>query len=126
MSVSAFAAFRRTRPFWAGVWLLASGAWILHWSHAPLKVSLSAGFAGMGGLLTGGGLLLCGLAAWLAPTQRLLVGLIAMALAVFSLVASNLGGFFLGMFAGLVGASLLLGWGVKPGRRTRASAGGAT
>jgi hypothetical protein len=109
-------AFRRTRPFWGGVWLLAGGAWILHYSYQPLQLAIAAGFAGMGGLLTGGGLVLCGFAAWFAPTQRFLVGLIAMMLALASLVASNLGGFFVGMLLGLAGSSMLLGWGTKSSR----------
>jgi len=113
-----FRAYRRTRPFWGGAWLLAAGFWILHYAWGPLGVALSTGFAGAGGLITGGGLMLCGLAAWFAPTQRFLIGLIAMLLALFSLVASNLGGFFVGMLIGLVGASLMLGWCDKPARAT--------
>lgn len=112
-----FMAFRRTRPFWGGFWLMVAGAWILHYSYAPLKLAISAGFAGVGGLLTGGGLMLVGLAAWLAPSQRFLLGLMGMLLSLLSLVASNLGGFFLGLALGLAGSSMLLGWGTKPGTK---------
>lgn len=108
-----FRAFRRTRPFWGGLWIVVGGWLIVRLSMVPLQVVLSAGTAGFGGWLTGGGLIVCGLIAWAMPSQRYVAGVIAILLAVASLVLSNLGGMFLGMAFGVIGAAMVLSWGPK-------------
>ena len=71
------------------------------------------GSPGAGGWLTGGGMILCGLGAWGAPSQRYVIGVVGIMLAVTSLVVSNLGGFFVGMAVGMLGAAMTLAWGPK-------------
>ncbi|WP_187776176.1 DUF6114 domain-containing protein [Antrihabitans cavernicola] len=113
-----FGAFRRTRPFWGGLWMIVGGWLIVRLSMVPLQVVVSAGMAGFGGWLTGGGLIVCGLIAWSAPSQRYVAGIIAVMLAIASLVLSNLGGMFVGMLFGVVGAAMVLSWGPKKPRKS--------
>jgi hypothetical protein len=108
-----FRAFRRTRPFWGGLWLLFGGWLVLRLSMVDTQVVVSGGMTGVGGWLTGGGMILCGLAAWGAPSQRYVVGVVGVMLAVTSLVVSNLGGFFVGMALGMLGGAMTLSWGPK-------------
>lgn len=117
-----FRAFRRTRPFWGGLWLLVGGWLILRLSMVSVQIVVSAGLAGFGGWLTGGGLIVCGLIAWAAPTQRYIAGIIAILLAVASLVLSNLGGMFFGMLFGILGGAMVLAWGPKKTRSVVAEA----
>lgn len=121
-----FRGFRRTRPFWGGLWMLVGGYFLLEMSMVPIQVMVSAGLTGFGGWLTGGGLILCGLMTWFVPTQKLFAGVIGLLLAIVSMVISNLGGLFLGMFFGILGASMTLGWGpAKPrkfGKKNKADA----
>ncbi|XIE80850.1 DUF6114 domain-containing protein [Streptomyces sp. SBR177] len=115
-----FRAFRRTRPFWGGLWLVAGGWTVLKFSLSSVQLIVSTGFGGVAGYLTGGGMILCGLIPIAAPRQRYTFGLIGAVLAVVSLVVSNLGGFLAGMALGVLGASMTVGWGPKrPARRAR-------
>ncbi|MFJ3845074.1 DUF6114 domain-containing protein [Streptomyces albidoflavus] len=121
-----FRAFRRTRPFWGGVWLVAGGWTVLKFSLAPMQLVVSTGFDGIAGYLLGGGMILSGLVPLAAPQQRYTFGIIGAVLAVVSLVASNLGGFLLGMALGVLGGSMMVGWGPKrPARAERHSAAGS-
>ncbi|GAA3055357.1 DUF6114 domain-containing protein [Actinokineospora globicatena] len=112
-----FTDFRRTRPFWGGLWMVLGGWAIMSLTFAPIAVVLSAGFGGIAGYLLGGGLVLFGLCAWFAPKSRHLAGFLGVLFAVASLVGSNLGGFLVGMLLGILGGSMTFGWGprrVKP------------
>ncbi|MEK9518348.1 DUF6114 domain-containing protein [Streptomyces sp. NPDC087908] len=118
-----FRAFRRTRPFWGGLWLIAGGWTVLKFSLSSLQLIVSTGFGGVAGYLVGGGMILCGLIPLAVPRQRYTFGLIGTVLAVVSLVVSNLGGFLLGMLLGVLGGSMMVGWGVRrPRRRAPAEA----
>jgi hypothetical protein len=110
-----FRGFRRSRPFWGGLWMIVGAYFLLEMSMIPIQVIVKAGLTGLGGWLTGGALLLCGLTTWFFPTQRIFAGFIGLLVAIVSIVISNLGGLFLGMFFGVIGASMTLGWGpAKP------------
>ncbi|MER5709829.1 DUF6114 domain-containing protein [Streptomyces sp. NPDC002122] len=115
-----FRAFRRTRPFWGGVWLIAGGWTVLKFSLSSLQLIVSTGFGGVAGYLVGGGMILCGLIPIALPGQRYTFGIIGAVLAVVSLVVSNLGGFLLGMTLGILGGSMTVGWGAKGPRGTAA------
>ncbi|MBW1598847.1 DUF6114 domain-containing protein [Streptomyces sp. JJ38] len=118
-----FRAFRRTRPFWGAVWLVLGGWTVLKFSLGSLQLVVETGFGAVAGYLTGGGMILCGLIPLAAPRQRYTFGLIGAVLAVVSLVVSNLGGFVVGMLLGVLGSSMMVGWGPKrPRRRERRAA----
>lgn len=112
----AFSAWRRTRPFWAGVVLIASGLELL---LIPLPVNsmgliLHIGTGGVLGILIGGLLIACALLFWLNPVHRVFYGIMAILLSVGALIASNLGGFLLGTLLGVVGGSLGFAWAPLP------------
>jgi hypothetical protein len=119
-----FRAFRRTRPFWGVTWLFLGGFWILHFSMSGLQIALANGFNGVSGWVIGGGMMLCATIGLIAPSQRYTVGIIGLVLSIVSLVASNLGGFFLGISLGILGTTMMLAWGPKrlPRRLRKAAA----
>jgi Family of unknown function (DUF6114) len=116
-----FRAWRRTRPFWGGLLLLLAGLELLgipllsELAHGSVKVVIYIGIGGVFGVLIGGLLVACGLLTWFHPVQRVFYAIAGVLLAVLSFVATNLGGFFLGMLLGVTGASLSFGWTPGPG-----------
>jgi hypothetical protein len=136
---SRFRAWRRSRPFWGGLLLVLAGLELLAipllsvLAHGSVKVVIYIGIGGVFGVLIGGLLVACGLLIWFHPGQRVFYAIAGVLLAVASFVATNLGGFFLGMLLGVTGASLSFGWTPGPGQaagqhrprrvRTRAPAG---
>lgn len=117
-----FRAWRRSRPFWGGLLLLLAGVELLAipllsvLAHGSVKVVIYIGVGGVFGVLIGGLLVACGLLVWFHPVQRTFYAIAGVLLAVASFVATNLGGFFLGMLLGVTGASLSFGWTPGPGR----------
>jgi hypothetical protein len=118
----AFRAWRRSRPFWGGLLLLLAGLELLAipllsvLAHGSVKVVIYIGVGGVFGVLIGGLLVACGLLIWFHPVQRTFYAIAGVLLAVASFVATNLGGFFVGMLLGVTGASLSFGWTPGPGR----------
>ncbi|HUY51753.1 MAG TPA: DUF6114 domain-containing protein [Streptosporangiaceae bacterium] len=118
----AFRDWRRSRPFWGGLLLLLAGLELLGipllsvLAHGSVKVVVYIGIGGVFGVLIGGLLAACGLLIWFHPVQRVFYAIAGALLAVASFVATNLGGFFLGMLLGVIGASLSFGWAPEPGR----------
>jgi len=75
-------------------------------------------------VLIGGLLVACGMLVWFHPAQRVFYAIAGVLLAVVSFIATNLGGFFVGMLLGVTGGSLSFGWapvagGRRPGRPRR-------
>lgn len=114
-----FRTFRRTRPFWGGLWCIAAGAWIVRSMFFTFFLAVSGGWSYSAGYILGGGLVLFGLVAWFAPHYRGLVGVLAVLLALAAFVAANLGGYLVGSVLGIVGGSMVWAWGEKAPRRTR-------
>ena len=118
----AFRAWRRSRPFWGGLLLLLAGIELVAipllsvLAHGSVRVVIYIGIGGVFGVLIGGLLMACGLLVWFHPVQRVFYAIAGVLLAVASFVATNLGGFFIGMLLGVTGASLSFGWTQGPGR----------
>src|SRR3984885_5665411 len=118
----AFRDWRRSRPFWGGLLLLLAGVELVAipllsvLAHGSVKVVIYIGIGGVFGVLIGGLLMACGLLVWFHPVQRVFYAIAGVLLAVASFVATNLGGFFIGMLLGVTGASLSFGWTQGPGR----------
>ncbi|WP_116244222.1 DUF6114 domain-containing protein [Nocardiopsis sp. FIRDI 009] len=122
-----FRSWRRTRPFWGGLLLVAAGAELLVAPAAqslilPIDLIIYAGIAGVSGTLIGVLLIAIGVLSWLQPVQHTFFGLVGLLLALVSFVTSNFGGFVIGMLLGIVGASLVFAWAPRvrrrpPGRR---------
>jgi hypothetical protein len=71
---------------------------------------------GLAGLLVPIIILLCGVLLWFNPAQHVFYAVIAALLTLASWVTSNLGGFFLGLVLGLLGAALGFAWTTPPTR----------
>lgn len=111
----AFRAWRRTRPFWAGVLVLLAAAPIIYFPYfnvslGALSVAMST-TAGAGSLIIGLTLIVLGGLLWFQPIIRFFAGCVAVFLGVLSLPISNFGGFFAGTVLAATGGLLALAWG---------------
>ncbi|MFD7628631.1 DUF6114 domain-containing protein [Streptomyces sp. NPDC059851] len=120
MLLSRWRRWRRTRPFWGGLFAVLAGAEICVLPLAPLKVMLQQGVAGLPSVLMGLVLIVLGLTAWFAPAQRGLAGVLTTLIATAALVLSNLGGFLIGTLLGILGGGLMFAW--QPYAAPRAAA----
>jgi hypothetical protein len=113
---AAFRRWRRTRPFWGGLLLLLAGIELLLIPLSGLlirgavKLVVYIGIGGVFGVLLGVLLIACGLLLWLNPAHRTFYAIAGVLLAVLSFIASNFGGFFIGMLLGIIGGSMGFGW----------------
>ncbi|WP_265444674.1 DUF6114 domain-containing protein [Flexivirga meconopsidis] len=113
-----FAAFRRTRPFWGALLLVAAGADVIYFAGYPIFFAVSGGWNSSAAYILGGGLILFGLVAAMAPIHSPLLGVLGVLVALAAFVAANLGGMLLGTLLGIVGGSMVFAWGEKkPGKR---------
>jgi Family of unknown function (DUF6114) len=112
--------WRRSRPFWGGLLILLGAAEILVTERVPLRVILHIGPEGIAGYLLPIIMIVCGLLLWFNPQQRLFYSIIAVLVTLGTWITSNLGGFVLGLFLGVVGSSLAFGWRI-PARTTEKS-----
>ncbi|MCX5609107.1 MULTISPECIES: DUF6114 domain-containing protein [unclassified Streptomyces] len=103
-------AWRRTRPFWGGLLLVLGGTELLLVPLSPLTVLVSLGLGGIAAIGIGLALILAGLFLWFLPQARVYVSLHALLLSALSFVATNLGGFVVGMALGIAGSALAFGW----------------
>jgi hypothetical protein len=115
----AFRSFRRTRPFWGGLWCILGGVVIAYGPTTAIKVILISGTAVWLGITMGVLVGIMGLFLWFAPNQRLVAGVLAVVFSVASLITSDYGGFVIGMLLGTVGGAMGFAW--APGS-SRASA----
>ena len=116
-----FRAWRRSRPFWGGLFAVIGGVELILIPLAPLPVVIHQGIAGISSYLIGALLAVIGVLLWCQPAQRTFYGVVAVLLSLASFVTSNFGGFVIGMLFGLIGGSLGFAW--TPGatrRRLRA------
>lgn len=120
-------AFRRTRPFWGGLWLGLAGLWIIKLNSYPLGMAMAGGFNRSAGYILGGAMVLFGIVAWTSPLYARLVGVLGVLAAMAAFVGSNLGGLVVGSVLGVLGGSMIWGWGelAPRSRRGRRAAGTA-
>lgn len=115
-----FRAWRRTRPFWGGLWTVLAGLEIIKAMSFSIGLALTGGWSHSAGYVMGGGLVLFGLTAWFTPHYRGLAGVVAFLIALGAFPTANLGGYLLGSVLGIIGSSMIWSWGPKrPGRRER-------
>ena len=117
-----FRRWRRSRPFWGGLFLLLSALELFLSANLTLKdLQVHIGQEGYLSYLLPAILVLCGILSWVSPGQRLFYGILGLLTALYSFLGLNLGGFGLGMLIGIVGGALTVSWGPP-----RAKPGGAT
>src|SRR5438477_11467259 len=102
--------WRRTRPFWGGLFIILAGLEIFATERAPMRIVLHIGLQGLAGYAVPIVLVLLGALLWVNPAQRLFYSLVAAVLVLASWLTSNLGGFLLGLLLGIIGAALAFGW----------------
>ena len=105
-----FGSWRRSRPFWGGLFILLGGLEIFLTVWAPLPVVLKVGMQSVLGYLIPLVIVLCGLLLWFNPSQRVFYSLVAILLCLSSWITSNMGGFVVGLLLGLIGGSLAFAW----------------
>ena len=113
-----FRAWRGTRPFWAGLFVLLAGFPIAYFPYAHLQVGhltlAMATTAGAGSLIIGVLLGVLGISLWFQKHVQVFAGVAAILLALVSIPVSNLGGFLVGFLFALVGGAMAISW--APGR----------
>lgn len=102
--------WRRTRPFWGGLFVLLGGLEIMFTVWAPLGVVLRVGMQNFIGYLIPIVIILCGLLLWFTPAQRIFYSLVAIVCALASFITSNMGGFIVGLLLTLTGGALAFAW----------------
>ncbi|MDI3417716.1 DUF6114 domain-containing protein [Streptomyces luteolus] len=117
--------WRRRRPFWGGLLLIAAGAELLLAPLSPLGVLLSLGVGGIAAVVIGLALMLAGGFLWAAPHTRAYVSLNALLLSVAAFAVTNLGGFLVGSLLGVAGSALGFAWTpVRPSAESDEGGGG--
>lgn len=103
--------WRRSRPFWGGLFIMAAGMELLSIPLAinALPVAVLFGTVGASYLIALV-MMIVGVLVWLQPAQRVFLGLVAVLLSMASFVYSNLGGLLIGMTVGLLGGMLAVAW----------------
>ncbi|EPY93099.1 DUF6114 domain-containing protein [Streptomyces noursei] len=85
--------WRRSRPFWAGLWAVAGGLELIALPLAPLPLMLKVGIGAMSAIGVGLVLIAGGLFFVFAPAQRMFVSVVTAIASLVSLATTNLGGF---------------------------------
>jgi hypothetical protein len=112
----AFTVWRRSRPFWAGLWTLLAALelWSIPFLQPLLvqhKLNIKmAGIAGVSTMAITPALIMMAAAMWFAPSYRIFAGVFTLVCALLSMVVSNFGGFLLGMLLGVFGGGLAFSW----------------
>ncbi|WP_112262048.1 DUF6114 domain-containing protein [Lentzea terrae] len=122
-----FTAWRRGRPFWAGLFVAIGALIILIPPYANLKlgdmvISIQT-LGGVSALLIGSLLAVCAVSLWVAPKFRLAAGFVTVLLSLVALVVTNLGGFLFGTIFSLLGGALAVAWTNEPKKPKKAKNG---
>lgn len=105
-----FRTWRRTRPFWAGVWTLLGGAFIAYVPSTAFRFVMFTGTMVWAGIVVGLVIALLGLLLWVQPHLRALLAVMIQVLALVSFFTSDFGGFLIGMITAMIGGSMALAW----------------
>jgi len=107
----AFRRWRKSRPFWGGLLLIAAGVEIFYSGNLNLgNIQIHLGLNGFKSYIIPLVVVLCGALIWATPAQRMFYGIIGTASAVYSVVSVNLGGFIIGLVLGIFGGALSIAW----------------
>lgn len=106
-----FRAWRRSRPFVGGLLTALGGIEMFFSGQLDIgRIHIQLGIEGLQATIIPILLLLLGILAVAMPAHRVFYGVIALAIAVYSLVGVNLGGFFIGMLLSTIGGILTVAW----------------
>ncbi|WP_369390022.1 DUF6114 domain-containing protein [Streptomyces sp. CG1] len=107
-------AWRRSRPFAAGVLLVLGGLELIGVSWVGLGFLRLTGTAGAASWGLGSLLVVAGTTTWRNPPLRHFCGVLAAVASLVSLVAANLGGLLLGFLLTATGSALAFAWIPRP------------
>jgi hypothetical protein len=108
---SGFRRWRRSRPLVGGILIALGGLEMFLSSQLDLgNIRIQLGIEGLQATIIPIVLVLLGVLVVTMPTHRIFYGVIALAVAIYSLVGVNLGGFLLGMLLSTVGGILAVAW----------------
>lgn len=113
---NAFTVWRRSRPFWAGLWTLIAALelWSIPFLSSVLTqhtLNLSvAGIAGISTMAMTPMMIVMAFAIWFAPDYRVFAGVFTIICGLLSMVVSNFGGFVFGMLFAVLGGALAFSW----------------
>ncbi|MEW2293097.1 DUF6114 domain-containing protein [Streptomyces sp. NPDC006743] len=125
-----FRAWRGSRPFWAGLFVLLAGWPIMYFPYAHLRVGhltlAMSTTAGAGSLIIGVLLVVLGISLWFQKHIRVFAGVASILLGLVSLPVSNFGGFLMGFLLALFGGAMAVSWapGVPPAPKDAEDADG--
>ncbi|WEG08713.1 DUF6114 domain-containing protein [Microbacterium horticulturae] len=123
---SRFVAWCRRRPFIGGVLVMLSGVEMFFSGQLDLgHIRVQLGIEGFQATVIPIALVLLGALAVAMPAHHIFYGVLALVVAVYSLVGVNLGGFVLGMLLGCVGGVMVVAWMPRAAKRAKAEAGAA-
>jgi hypothetical protein len=106
-----FRAWRRGRPIVGGLLTALGGVELVFSGQLDIgKIHVQLGIEGLQATIIPILLVLLGILVIAMPAHRIFYGVIALAVAVYSLVGVNLGGFFVGMLLSTVGRILTVAW----------------
>lgn len=109
-----FTAWRTSRPFLGGLFMILSGLIILMPAYLSLEVSnimiQISTMSGVSTFIIGALLVVSGLMTWFGGGSRFLTGVAALILGLVALPTSNFGGFIIGTLFALIGGALALAW----------------
>lgn len=106
-----FRTWRRQRPFVGGLLMAIAGVELFFSGQLDLgNIQIQFGIEGLQATLIPLLLVLAGVLGALTPQHRVFYGILGLALAIYSLIGVNLGGFIVGMLIGTVGGVLMVAW----------------
>lgn len=105
-----FRAWRRSRPFWGGVFTLLAAIELYGVTAAPVSLKAIQGVAFASAAVIALMLVVLAVSTWAQPHLRTVTGPSVIILSLGSLLLANLGGFLLGMFLGVIGGGLMFSW----------------
>ena len=108
---SRFTTWRRRRPFLGGVLVMLAGIEMFFSGQLDMgHIHVQLGIEGFQATVIPIALVLLGALAIAMPAHHVFYGVLALVVAVYSLVGVNLGGFVFGMLLGCVGGVLVVAW----------------
>ena len=106
-----FRTWSARRPFVGGMLVLLAGFEMFFSGQLDVgHIHVQVGIEGFQATVIPIALVLLGVLAMLTPQHRIFYGIIALVLAVYSLIGVNLGGFFVGMLLSSIGGILIVAW----------------
>lgn len=106
-----FRTWRRGRPFVGGILVALGGVEMFFSGQLDLgHLHVQLGIEGLQATVIPIALLLLGILAITMPAHHVFYGVIALAIALYSVIGVNLGGFLIGMLLSVVGGVLVVAW----------------